>query len=402
MPEKAVHPARAGAGSASDGRELRILILEDVATDAELVEAELRRAHLRFTARRIQTRDDLLHQLDAFAPDIILADYSLPQFTALDALHLLKERGSGVPLILVTGTQTEEIAVECMKQGAHDYILKDRLIRLPASVQQACRNREMERKKESAEAELRRSQLQLIQAAKMESVGRLAAGVAHEVKNPLTTLLLGVEYLHQHLDSTPELQTILHDMDAAVQRANRVILGLLDFSMPGQLESRPEDLNGILEESLELVKHALAKSRVQVERALAPDLPRLGLDSNKIEQVFVNLFLNAIAAMPGGGTLAVGTRVERTRGGARTGGGPEAPAAFVVAEVEDTGNGIDPEHLQHVFDPFFTTRRSGGSGLGLAITRKIVEMHGGEITLENRPQGGVRVRLQLPLEGTDA
>ena len=231
-------------------------------------------------------------------------------------------------------------------------------------MQQACRNREAERDKECAEAELRQSQLQLIQAAKMESVGRLAAGVAHEVKNPLTTLLLGVEYLRQHLGTMPgELQAVLHDMDAAVQRANRVVLGLLDFSMPGELEARPEDLNGIIAESLALVRHDLAKSRVQVERALAADLPRLDLDGNKIEQVFVNLFLNAIAAMPGGGTLTVRTQRETARRRARSGA---APAGFVVAEVDDTGNGIDLEHLGRVFDPFFTTRRSGGTGLGLA------------------------------------
>jgi signal transduction histidine kinase len=289
--------------------------------------------------------------------------------------------------------------VECMKQGAHDYILKDRLIRLPASVQQACRNRDIEREKESAEAELRRSQLQLIQAAKMESVGRLAAGVAHEVKNPLTTLLLGVEYLRQHLAATPgEIETVLQDMDTAVQRANRVVLGLLDFSMPGELESRPEDLNGIVAESLGLVKLELAKSRVQVQSALAADLPRLRLDSNKIEQVFVNLFLNAIAAMPAGGTLTVRTRMEPPSGPIR--GALER--ARVVAEVEDTGKGIEAEHLPRVFDPFFTTRRSGGTGLGLAITRKIVEMHGGEVGLDNRAQGGVRVRLQLPVGDGDA
>src|SRR2546422_5690315 len=139
---------RRGAGAAPpapsplEGRSLRILLLEDVPTDAELVEMELRRAHLAFSTQRVETREEFLHMLDEFAPEVILADYSLPRFNALDALGLLRERRADIPFVLVTGTQTEEIAVRCMKEGADDYILKDSLKRLPAAVLNALQMRE--------------------------------------------------------------------------------------------------------------------------------------------------------------------------------------------------------------------------------------------------------------------
>ena len=375
--------------------ELRLLLLEDVASDAELVEAELRRARLRFTARRVEDRRSFLQALEDFRPHMVLADYLLPQFSALEALHLLRERGSCVPFILVTGTQTEEIAVECMREGADDYILKGSLARLPTAVLQALRKREMEEEKKSAEEELQRTQLQLLQAAKMESVGRLAAGVAHEVKNPLTTLLMGVEYLQKRLpDVDPEVVGVLHDMEEAVKRGNQVILGLLDFSAPGSLTLLEEQLDELIETSLALVKHEYLKARTTIQHQRAPDLPPLRLDRNKIEQVFVNLFLNAVQAMPEGGTLIVRTGV------AAGGGAPDGGSSQVLAWVEDTGVGIAPENLPRIFDPFFTTKRSGrAAGLGLAVVQRIVDMHGATIRVSNRPEGGVRVTLGFPHAG---
>jgi signal transduction histidine kinase len=252
--------------------------------------------------------------------------------------------------------------------------------------------------------ELKRTQLQLIQAEKLESIGRLAAGVAHEVKNPLMTILWGVQYLAERLpaddDSTAQL---LKDMREAVKRANAVITGLLDFSSPHALDLQIEDLNTVVDGALALVKHQLHRSRISVAKELAADLPHLMLDRFKIEQVLVNIVMNAIHAMPDGGTLTVKTYLRRAGSPDRPsqGHGPDPLGPdndVVVLEVEDTGTGIPEEKLAKVFDPFFTTKERGkGTGLGLAVVRQIVEMHGGSIQMSNRREGGARVIIAFRL-----
>lgn len=229
--------------------------------------------------------------------------------------------------------------------------------------------------------ELKATQLRLIQAAKMESVGRLAAGVAHEVKNPLAILLMGVEYLGDALRThgDEDVKMTLAQMTEAVRRADTIVRGLLEFSASSALQLREESLTAAIEQSLVLVRHALRERRITVVRQLAPGLPRLQLDRPKIEQVLINLFMNALHAMSAGGKLIVTTRQE---------------GEFVLAQVDDTGPGIAPELLPAVFEPFFTTKPTGaGTGLGLSVARNIIEMHGGKLELANRAEGGVRVTM---------
>lgn len=245
-----------------------------------------------------------------------------------------------------------------------------------------------------------------MQSAKLESVGRLAAGVAHEVKNPLAIILQGLAYLSNTPVATDgnNIAMVLQKMDDAVRRADRVIKGLLDFSGAGAADIRRTQLNGIVEDSLLLVKHELVRSRVAVVKELAENLPPLKLDRQKIEQVFVNLFINAIQAMPEGGTLTVKTQVKQLRvhaPGAGHQNNQQLPVAkdLIVVEVEDTGSGIAEDKLDRVFDPFFTTKPTGqGTGLGLTVTRKIIELHGGTIEIKNRREGGVRVTLAFEIE----
>lgn len=256
------------------------------------------------------------------------------------------------------------------------------------------------------EAELKTTQLQLIQSAKFESVGQLAVGVAHEVKNPLHILLHGLVYLSRApLPAGDEnVALVLGKMDNAVKRADRVIKGLLDFSAPSATELTPSELNAVVEESLLLVNHELVRAHVTLVKELEEALPVLKLDRQKIEQAFVNLFINAIHAMPAGGTLTVKTYAEWP-----TEFGPDVGRrrtdqfrigeTRVVAEVLDTGTGIPTETLDRLFDPFFTTKPPGqGTGLGLSVTRKILELHQGTIEISNRQEGGVRVTLTFKTE----
>ena len=245
--------------------------------------------------------------------------------------------------------------------------------------------------------DLQQAQMQLIQQEKMESVGRLAAGVAHEVKNPLAIIQLGIDFLEYELKDNPVQHETVADMADAVQRADSVIKGLLDFSRSEQLIQKPDDITVIIDDSLLLVRHELKSRHINVVTERETETPMLLLDRNKLKQVFINLFMNAAHAMPGGGTLTISSSLHTIE--------PEeallndrfeaGDTAFMLA-VADTGTGIAEAAESKLFDPFFTTKPVGqGTGLGLSVTRKIMELHQAAISLKNRTdrQGAVALML---------
>jgi PAS domain S-box-containing protein len=257
---------------------------------------------------------------------------------------------------------------------------------------------------QAANRELKQTQLQLIQAAKLESVGALAAGVAHEVKNPLQTLLMGLDYLAPRLPPGGENQAmVLTDMREAVMRANSMVCGLLQLSADTDFELKTEDLNGVVKRALRLIKAQAIAAKISVVRKLESPLPRARIDGVKIEQVFINLFLNALQAMAPGGTLSVTTRAvsfgEDFRPEETTFHSFGRGESLVIAEVRDQGTGIPAANLHKIFDPFFTTKAvGGGTGLGLSVVKNIVDLHGGAIDIHNAPGGGVVATLMLKAE----
>ena len=257
---------------------------------------------------------------------------------------------------------------------------------------------------QKAHRDLRETQMQLIEVEKLQTVGRLAAGVAHEVKNPMAVALRGIEYLSRTPlgSQDPACGLVLQDMHDAIRRGERVIRGLLDFAAPRKLEVAPRDVNQMLDDALLLLKHEMVKHKVSVETAFDPLLPLCRLDSHKAQEVFINVYENAIHAMPDGGTLSVRTFQKTVTGvgtniGDRSTYGFEMGDNLVGIEILDTGTGIPDDRLHKIFEPFFTTKPAGqGSGLGLSVSKTIVALHGGTIAVSNRLGGGARVVILFP------
>lgn len=254
--------------------------------------------------------------------------------------------------------------------------------------------------------DLQETQQQLIQAGKMQALGVLASGIAHEVKNPLAIIVQGVEYLSRNLpkESDENISSTLNYISEAIVRADNIVKGLLDFSGKSEMKLTITDLNSVIESSLLLVKNRISAHQIEIIRALDKDIPSLNIDKNKIEQVFINLFINAIDAMPVSGKLKIRTYTkELNEVGDGVGRRKEDPfklgGKVVIAEIEDTGSGIPEDILDKIFDPFFSTKRNiGGTGLGLSIVRNIIEMHHGKIKIaNNKNNNGIIVNLMFKL-----
>lgn len=265
--------------------------------------------------------------------------------------------------------------------------------------------KENERKLRETIELLNDTQLQLIEAEKLKTVGRLAAGVAHEVKNPLAVVRMGIDQLRNELRQNPDLLQTVDEMEEATQKANDVVFQLLEYSSPRAFDFKPTDLNELIRRVLALTRHNFKRAHVRVEEQLEDNLPQMEADASKLDQVFINLFLNAIQAMSGGGKLIIRTISRRmVETGDNVSG--ELSGLFHVGEplirvdIEDTGPGIPPEAREKIFEPFYSTHATGeGTGLGLSVTRSIVDLHRGHITLENKPDGsGARARLFFPTQ----
>jgi len=235
---------------------------------------------------------------------------------------------------------------------------------------------------------LQESEEQLIQAEKLSSLGQMAASIAHEINNPLAGVLVYTRLIAKKLaeDTLPRDETlgILDKMAREVDRSSRIIRNLLDFARPSELSLGDVDVNRVISDALGLVGHRAALGRIEMERELGEDLPKVYADYDQLRQVLVNLTLNAIQATPPGGRVILRTRV--TDDGALT------------VDVEDTGHGITEANRSKLFTPFFTTKEKGeGVGLGLAVAKGIVEKHAGIISVRSAEGKGTTFSVSLPV-----
>ena len=228
----------------------------------------------------------------------------------------------------------------------------------------------------------------LVQADKLSSIGLLAAGVAHEVNTPLAVISTYAQMLAKQVAEDSQKSLILDKIAKQTFRASEIVNSLLNFSRTSTTSFGDVQINRVVQETLSLLEHQLQKSGIQVQAELQSDLPQVNGNAGKLQQVFLNLFLNARDAMAGGGKLEVRTSGE---------------GSHIRIEVADSGSGIAPEHLHRVYDPFFTTKAARkGTGLGLSVTYGIIQEHNGSIEVSNRPSGGARFRIELPASASAA
>jgi PAS domain S-box-containing protein len=234
---------------------------------------------------------------------------------------------------------------------------------------------------------------QLAQADKLSSIGLLAAGVAHEINTPLAVISSYAQMLSKKLKGDAAIGPVLDKITQQSFRAAEIANGLLNFSRTSTTEFRDTDLNQVIHDTLSLLEHQFKTAQILVELDLCDELPPIHGNPGKLQQVFLNLLLNAKEAMPGGGRLRVATRINA----------PNGQNGYVAALVTDSGSGIAPEHLKRIYDPFFTTKsmpRPGdrrGTGLGLSVSYGIIQEHAGKIHVESSVGAGTTFHLEFPL-----
>jgi len=374
------------ANGSENGRlngNLRVLIVEDNPSDAELEIAELRRGGFNVASDLAQTRDEVSDHLAKNVYEVILADYNLPYFRGMETLDILREKGLSIPLILVTGALKSVTAVECVKQVATDYVLKENLTRLSVSVRRALEEARLRVERKRAQDELARKVDEL--ARSNEDLEQFAYVASHDLQEPLRmvaayTQLLAERYRGKLDDNADKY--IGYAVEGAV-RMQALIEDVLAFSRVGRNghEHQATDCDSAVDEAIKNLTAAVQESGVTVTRS---PLPILVADQVHLVHLFQNLIGNAIKFR-----------------------GREPPVVKISAEkngsewlftVADNGIGIAPEHKEFIFKIFqrlHTRSEYSGNGIGLAICRKIVEQHGGRIWVDSEAGQGSTFRFTL-------
>lgn len=336
--------------------------------------------------------------------ELVLLDNMMPGMTGPDVLRRIREHYSRVelPVIMVTARDESGDIVNALKAQANDYVIK------PIDFPVLLARMETHIAFKKSHEDLRASHRSLIHAAKLESVAHLAAGVAHEIRNPLAQIQMAIDGAVNAVGEGNSMASEFLGMAVeSVQRADAIVTELVKYSTSASLQLKSANLNDFIEETLDLMSEEFETHATTVKRELAAPAPTGLISKEELQQVLLSLLLNALQAMSIEGDITVrsGTRVvagleavEGARTGARVRNGEEA--AFI--EIEDNGPGIAEADLAKVFDPFFTSKATGrhhGKGLGLTVARELVELHGGIIELENL-NPGLRATVLLRVRDT--
>jgi signal transduction histidine kinase len=376
---------------------LNILVIEDRHADFLLVERHLRQNGLSVRCHRV---DCLIGLQEATKPggwDLVLSDYNVPQLNFQESLTLLQADLPDVPVIMVTGTVGEEKAVELLKLGVCDFVLKGNLARLVPAVLRSLKEKKELAEHRCTERFLKESQERYRQAQKMEAIGLLASSVAHDFNNILSAIF---GYAQLSLNKLPEndpVKKYVEEILTAAARAAVLTQSLLAFSRKQDVNLAVIDLGNVVTE-FEHFLHRLIREDIEL-KMICNDGPLVVMaDRGQIEQVIMNLVTNGRDAMPNGGKLSIETRFATLDQEFVAAHGYGRAGVYAVIAVADSGMGMDNETQLHIFEPFFTTKEPGkGTGLGLSMAYGIVKKHDGFINVYSEPGMGTIFKIYLPV-----
>lgn len=418
-------------------KPLSILIVEDdedyalIIKDLILDGFKNSRPNIEYSASSAEAIS-LLHPSSSY--DLCIFDYRLGEVHGIELLRIVRSKGLTTPIIFLTGQGDQEIAVEAMKAGATDYLVKGNLTaeQLSQSIGYSIKLHKKEEQRKDAEEKLKKShvelmeahnelqesmdklqsaQNQLVRSEKLASIGRLAAGVCHEILNPLNIISGHVQVLEMERPTDDSLREDLQSIAEEIVRIEKIVGGLLKFSRKGDMDLKASNINHELNSVLAIVEKEMQLDNIQVVRQFDETLPLVLIDSDRIRQVFLNIINNAKYAMGNGGTLTVTTEHLIKDAGGKT----KKTDATTIQEwlatdksdgypflriiFGDTGTGIKQEDMGKLFDPFFTTKpEDKGTGLGLSVCYTIIEKHAGNFEVESEYGKGAKFIIDLPLE----
>jgi two-component system, cell cycle sensor histidine kinase and response regulator CckA len=372
---------------------IRLLVIEDSEDDAALLARELGREGFAPLCTRVEIASALKSALKNYEFDVIISDFSLPAFTALEALEIVKSGGFDLPFIVVSGSAPETAIVDALRHGARDYVMKENLTRLPLVIRRELDESIERRRRRGFDEQLRHTQ-------RLESVGLLAGGIAHDFNNLLTGVLGNTTLV---LGSTPESsphRAPLERVVKAAEQAAHLTRQLLAYAGKGQFLMELLSVNELIRNLLSLL-HVSTSRHVDLRVSLHDRLPLIRADRGQMQQLIMNLVINAAEAIPADapGNVTVATGIETlsaddlAQASVRD---SAAPGPYVCLEVRDTGAGIDRETQARIFDPFFTTKFTG-RGLGLAAVMGIVRGHGGALRVVSAPGSGSTFTVHFPV-----
>ena len=369
---------------------IKVLLVEDNPVDALMVRAALDRcANATFTVDSTDRLDAAITKYSSTPADVLLLDLCLPDAQGLETFVRARAALPHLPIVVLSGHDDEQLAIQSVQQGAQDYLLKGGSMKneLPRAIRYAIERHRAQQQIQRYAGNLREKEAELARGEKLASLGMLAAGVAHEIRNPLTAIKAAI---FLQLKKAPPGSQDRADLDLVTGEINRlehIVRDFLQFARPGepQLVTTPADQP--LRQVQTLLAPQLDKSIIRLLLEASPPA-RLRIDPDQIEQVLINLVQNAAEAIGHDGTISL-----RARRDSRTLGG--VVRNVVVLEVSDTGPGIPPEVEKRLFDPFFTTKR-GGTGLGLSIGARIVQQHGGMMQCQTQANRGTTFGIVLP------
>ena len=349
---------------------------------------------------------DGIELISLHSPKLVLLDYIMPEMDGLAALQLIKSRFPDTYVVMLTGKGNEEIAVELMRNGASEYILKpfnnrnliDRLLNVLKIQEIELHNRELQRQQEhllseieqwnlelqkrvrEKSEELRNAQEEIVQSEKLAAMGYLSAGMAHEIRNPLNSISLFIQLMHQTTTEPDQLEYQIKVLKE-VERIDSIIRKLLDASRRTRVISSNVLINQVIDNAIEAFAPQIENRKIQVERQYHCTPLPITADPTELGQIFTNLFLNALDAMSQGGRLAI-ELFERS--------------GRVIVRVSDSGSGIAEDLLANIFEPFFSTKNRG-TGMGLPVAQRIARMYEGSMEVESSSPEGTTFRLEFPI-----